>query len=270
VIFVTHVETYRIVAYTTFWIMMLIVFCISTLYVNPSNIQSSTLKQTFGFNNICIYFDFQPSLTFAAMFWVIPEAAFNLYIIFNFLTFYFLYKSSKLPRWQLIVTMISSPIQLTAISVFRLVFVEHEPDNLELHSWPFLFLQLGILLIALQNLWYYNAADLHKGHKIVNYVFVVGSLIITFIYQLNTISIFSGNPVWCSTGPDCQAGAAAAHAFDTLWFLSGSVLPVFYAFYFRSKNPALKFTITTTHGADAKDRFETIVQTTHANAMEIV
>ena len=70
-----HPETLRCIGYLNFWIMVLISMIVTRVAVDV-DMENTPLIEVFGYNNICIYWDYSPAREVAAM--IYPTVEFSL------------------------------------------------------------------------------------------------------------------------------------------------------------------------------------------------
>jgi hypothetical protein len=68
-----HPEALRLVAYGAFWAMVLFAIAMHSLFVRGVDMDDTPLVRLFGYNNICIYWDYTPSRELTALFYPLVE-----------------------------------------------------------------------------------------------------------------------------------------------------------------------------------------------------
>jgi len=121
-----HAESVRQIAYILFWMMVVFAHVFSFLFVPKDTIDHSVLKDMFGYNNICVYWDYSPSREFTAMIYPAFEYSFFLYIVFDLIHLRLSCKTEKFKaaNWLYwVVSRITFPLKLVLIALFRMIFV---------------------------------------------------------------------------------------------------------------------------------------------------
>jgi len=247
--FTMHPETFRLAGYGFFWLMVIVAIIVSKSTLAPALINDSLLVKTFGYNNICVYFDFDPARTVAAMIWPWAEYVLVIYCVSNALAFYFLFKMGKLTKNQMYVVCTVSPIQALSMVYFRMIFVEQAPEGVGAHTAGFLNLQWGLCFIAMQNHWYNRALGVTPVPKWADLGYVVGLFCLTLLKQIVAISSIQGNPIWCVNTATCPTGARAAQGIDVTWMIMAAVIPAILAYRARLSHPPLTFYVRSDKGA---------------------
>lgn len=83
-VFEIHPESLRQLAYIGFWIMAALAHVFSAVFVPEGMIEHSHLLDVFGFNNICVYWDYRPSREWIGMMYPFVEIFFLSYIVLDF------------------------------------------------------------------------------------------------------------------------------------------------------------------------------------------
>ena len=123
---VIHHESIRQMAYLAFWFMVTMAGIFTTAFVPPVLIEHSHLRKMFGYNNICVNWDYSPSRELTAMVYPLFELLFMLYIVMDFVHLRLCCKpggvegtTNALYRYARVLF----PIKLVLVVWFRLIFV---------------------------------------------------------------------------------------------------------------------------------------------------
>ena len=121
-----HAESIRLLSYLSFWFMVGCAKLFTTLFVDAETIEHSHLKDMFGYNNICVYWDYPPSRELVALIYPIFEFSFLLYVLVDFVHLRLACKSGGVPgaaQWlyRLVATFL--PFKILLICWFRMIFV---------------------------------------------------------------------------------------------------------------------------------------------------
>jgi hypothetical protein len=147
-------------------IMMAIVF--TKLFVDPEQIINSDLKAIYGFNNICVMFDYSPSREYTAMVYPLFEYSFFIYVVFDYIHLRLVCKGTS-KEYLIKIANVLLPVKLTLIAWFRMIFVYNiqQPDNkygvggMIGHTLAFFGLQLALILVAFENIMFIFATGLY-------------------------------------------------------------------------------------------------------------
>ena len=74
------VEKLRLMGYSGFWVVV-IVGILLTRFLSNIKLEESLLVQVFGYNNICVYFDYPPSTYILPLLWAFTLVLLLTYIV---------------------------------------------------------------------------------------------------------------------------------------------------------------------------------------------
>lgn len=80
-----HPEALRIISHVAFWAMVLFAICMHKLFVRGVDMDDTPLVRLFGYNNICIYWDYSPSRELTALFYPLVEFPLLAYVMLYWL-----------------------------------------------------------------------------------------------------------------------------------------------------------------------------------------
>ena len=249
-----HPETMRVAAYLGFWSMVLLAIIVTSVAVDV-DMNTTPLIETFGYNNICIYWDYSPAREIAAMFYPIVEYPLVAYVVLTFLQYKASVEKGLVPTWFYRLSMVIMSVQLVLFAWFRMIFVIEAFGDVVGHTMGFLGLQLGLVLNSLHNAIYNHIlgtsldsmAGLQwtrigtRGTRILFWCYVVLLTVVTTIKLAHTMTLFAGSPFVDTTTP---SGARFAQSMDLLWMLLAAVLPLSLAVAQRISEPGLQFEIS--------------------------
>lgn len=266
-------ETWRFYAYCLFWfvvvfaIVMNYSFSVPRIKKGPSdgkacgafarddpefgvypgegfNIQShSHLNQIFGYNNICINWDYTPSRELTSIVYPAFEYSLIVYLCLDFVASALANRRGELTPWFWTASKIIFPLNLFFCSQFRQIFVIIAYEDPQGHTAAFVGLQLALLLVALQNTGfvyitntsYHQLGGIHNTRKAA-IAYLVGDVIISlFKIVLDLKVVFTGSTFEFtkkSMGLIC-----VGQFIDYIWMFFNALIPWGLS-YFRSKNEA--------------------------------
>lgn len=260
-----QVEKIRLIAYFSFWGMCAFAVICSIVLVWPyktcvidgvdkTGKDCSDLLRIFGFNNICVNWDYQPAVQLTGMVYPIFEYSLLLYILLD----YFQIQNDMLngifpaQKAKLMKTMFW--IKVVLVAWFRMIFickVTDDPivigglsiDGVLAHTMGFWGLQWGLVLIAFENVLYltYRKQGMWSFSNETTiklaYAYLVGlaaSTAFKFIWSASIFASETGTPVFPNS---------VASVVDRVWMLLAAVLPVFFALNGMKKDPTMVITI---------------------------
>jgi hypothetical protein len=243
-----HPETLRLVTYGLFWVMVVSAVIFFNTLVTGVDLTDTPLVRMFGYNNVCIFWDYTPSRELTAMIYPFVEYPLITYIVLSFVQIHRDYIAGDLPGWFYKYCQITLPVQIVLMAWFRMIFVVQAFENVVGHTLGFLGLQVALVLVAMQNAMYWTA---HKDNLYIKRLGPKGTLIAAWTYvgaiALNTaikltlaISLFAGAPVLDLSTP---LGATVAGTADRAWLLLCAIMPVISAYIQRRLEPGLTITI---------------------------
>jgi hypothetical protein len=148
--------------------MILSAFFFTWIFVDPEQIINSDLKAMFGYNNVCVMFDYSPSREYTAMVYPLFEYSFFFYVIFDYIHRRLVCKGTP-NEYLLRMANVALPIKLTLIAWFRMIFVYNvqQPDvqygvrGIVGHTIAFFGLQLALILVAFENIMFIFATGIY-------------------------------------------------------------------------------------------------------------
>ena len=161
----------------------------------PVNMSDTPLTRTFGYNNVCIYWDYTPSRELTALIYPFVEFPLIAYAVVDYIQIYRDYKLDKeLPSWFFKLATGLLPIKILLLSWFRMVFVNEAFRSTVHHTLPFQGLQIALILVALTNSLYWTthktplyAKQLGKKwtHRLI-WVYVLCLIVVTAVSTLRS------------------------------------------------------------------------------------
>lgn len=246
------VEKYRLIAYIGFWFMCFLAMIVTKFAVAPNlgpcpktegaeptyGLHCSVLVENFGFNNICVNWDYSPSREVTALVYPVFEYTLLIYIVLNYLQIKNDFDNNKVGSGILKSANVLFWVKVVLVAWFRMIFVctvtqdpipffGTEISPVLGHTLGFFGMQFALILIAFENLLYafYTNQRIFRMSprmtKIVSVIYLSSLLIITCFKISWAMSIFATGSPW--------VGAPWPHIFDRMWMLLAAVLPVFFS-----------------------------------------
>jgi hypothetical protein len=157
----------------------------------------------FGYNNVCINWDYTPSRELTAMIYPFVEYPLIAYAVLDYIQIYRDYLDKELPSWFFKLATGALPIKILLLSWFRMIFVFDSFQNTAFHTLPFQGLQVSLVLVAVQNSLYWTT---HKSplyvkqlgqawtHRLI-WAYVACLLAVTAFKITVVTSIFANKPI---------------------------------------------------------------------------
>jgi len=261
-------EFLRMVTYAMFWLMVGCAILFHNTLVLPKgaeacqagesclfpvDMSNTPLVRMFGYNNVCINWDYTPSRELTAMIYPFVEYPLIAYAVLDYVQIYRDYQDKDLPSWFFKLATGILPIKILLLSWFRMIFVFESFRTTELHTLPFQGLQISLVLVALQNSLYWTT---HKTplyvkqlgqawtHRLI-WAYVMCLVVVTTFKITVVTSIFAGSPV-LDIHNDSSASLCAFA--DRAWMFLAAVVPFFLAAYERRIEVPLTISIRASRG----------------------
>ena len=254
VTFTVATETLRLVTYAMFWLMVGCAILFHNTLVLPKgaeaceagdasclfpvNMANTPLVRMFGYNNVCINWDYTPSRELTAMIYPFVEYPLIAYAVLDYIQIYRDYLDKELPSWFFKLATGALPIKILLLSWFRMVFVNEAFRSTVYHTLPFQGLQIALILVALTNSLYWTThktplyakeLGLKGTHRLMSLYMLC--LIVVSVFKIVVVSsIFAEAPVLDVTKPNSAAVCAFA---DRAWLVLAALIPPFLAAYER-------------------------------------
>jgi hypothetical protein len=147
------VEKLRLRGYAGFWVVVL-TGIVLTRYFSGLDMESTLLHEVFGYNNICVFFDYPPSNYVLPFLWAI-----TLVLLLMYVTAHWLHMRAEVQQGTLSVALyrtlsglkVFEAFTLIAFSTIFAVSPEGWNRTLYIHTAPFFLLQLGMVSLAMSN-----------------------------------------------------------------------------------------------------------------------
>lgn len=172
------------------------------------------------------------------------EYSFLLYIVLEHINMSVAFAKNQVPLWMHRTSKVLLPIKIVLVAWFRMIFINLVSVNMLAHSFGFLGLQVGLCLVALENVLFLNATQVsyewlggRRNTKIASWTYLIVASVTTFFkmffttYNILTRTRFPG------------VTPALTKAIDHFWMLLIAVMPIWFARIHIKKEPALSFTV---------------------------
>jgi hypothetical protein len=236
------VEKLRLRAYASFLVVVLVGILLTNLFANI-DLNDSLLMQVFGFNNICVYFDYPPSTYVLPFLWAI-----TLVLMLQYMVAHWLQMSAQVEQGTLnrklyrILTRMKLFEAFTVVSFSTIFAVSPEGWNhtLFIHTVPFFLLQIGLVSQAISNTLhgtksgYWRRLGLPAWFNRAAITYCILFSIIVFFKILSATNAMAGSPWWHQT----DLLKRVAQDFDRMFFFLAVVVPMVkmaYLAYYRSE-----------------------------------
>ena len=179
------VEKLRLRGYLGFWIVV-ISGIVMTRFFSGVDLENSLLVQVFGYNNICVYFDYPPSNYLLPALWAITMVMLLMYIGADWLHMRSEVQQGGLSRSLYRTLSSMQAFEATTLMLFSLIFAvspEGHDHTLYIHTAPFFLLQLGMVSLAMSNTLYGIKSGYWKRLKMPPW-FTKGALVYCAVFAV--------------------------------------------------------------------------------------
>lgn len=228
-------EIFRIIAYVAFWIMVGISSILTLIFVPHETIEHSPIVQTFGYNTLCILFDYPPGNYVATVIYSFVGLSLDVYIFLIWIRTVKAYQQKIVTYKFMLFATIASVFELFLLSAFPLVFVIPPYKSMIGHTIPFMGFELFLVLNAMHNLLFYRKVLIFPPMLLnAGFVYVITFILATLLKIGVQTSVLFVLPV--------DIPIAFMKWLDRFWFLLASIIPLCLAIYFRKKVYPIKWT----------------------------
>lgn len=194
------------------------------------------LVEVFGYNNICVYFDYPPANYVLPVLW-----AFTLVFLLAYLAAQWLHMRSDMAQgliskrvYRGITAMnVFEAFTLIAFSTIFAVSPEGWDRTLYIHTAPFFLLQFGMVSLAISNTWYgiksgyWKRLDFPKWFNKAAWLYCgVFAAVVLFKVPYG-VNAMAGSPFWVNT----EGLKSVAGFVDTLFLVCAAAVPMLKAGY---------------------------------------
>lgn len=241
--FSVNPDTVRIIAYNNLAVMIVVAITITQVFVAPKiDLSQSPLVSTFGYNNICVNWDYEPAMSSIAALYILVEIPILCYVFLDWLRMRKFFEIGKITHKEIITLSIACATEALMFALFRMIFVLKAFEDVGGHTVPFLGLQVAIVINAIVNLYFYKRIGVLEGKKyILGILYVMALVVVTAVKIVVDSAELSGYPMVDVTQESAKKFAMST---DVIWMVLGAVIPFFLASHFRKNTPFLTFVVT--------------------------
>jgi len=248
--FTVTIERVRLLAYSGFWLIVLLGIAITEATKGwypggaPADLQDSLLTHVFGYNNICVYFDYEPANFILPAVWAFVLPGLLLYCGAEWAHAYGRWEDGNLTKGQYQMLRVSYILAGVTLIIFSNIFAV-SPTGLNptiwIHTIPFWCLQFGMVILALANVlhgtWapsgrqsYWAEVGAPSWFATAAWVYVAVFLAIVLFKIPAAFNAMLGQPWWTQT----PGFMTLAGVMDRGFLICAAVIPMGKAYYFLS------------------------------------
>jgi len=234
-------ENLRIVVYLFFIGIGLVGFLVTRIFSDHA-IHHNTLKDLWGYNNVCVFFDHAPATYVLPTLYAINLLFISMYFFSSWYRCQGEYQAKKISKPGFIGYSIITLYEFLSFCFFATIFAVSPDENLILHSVPFINLIIALSTLASKNYWYHQKTmDLSPGEKTLGRTYVSIHICVSLVYVFILINGFFGDLFYCTL---CHE--TLHQIINRTWLVTALFLPIAIAFYLRNKEKNILLTIETT------------------------
>jgi hypothetical protein len=230
------VEKIRLLGYAGFWVVVLAGYLI-TMAFGHIDLHNTLLTQVFGYNNLCVFFDFPPATFVLPFLWAITLVFLLGYILAHWLQMRTEARNRALSRriYRLLSGMkLFEAFTFVAFSTIFAVQPEAWDHTLYIHTAPFFLLQIGLVSLAFSNTLhglksgYWKRLALPAWFEPAAKCYVIVFALVVCFKIPAAINAMAGSLWW----PQTETFKSVAHGFDLLFLVCAAIIPLVKAAYF--------------------------------------
>jgi len=228
-----HVETLRIFTYVAFWIMCGLAVFLTRMFVDV-DLNHSALIDLMGYNNICVYWDYEPSRSIVALYYPIVEVGLILYCAGHYIRCYLAHLEGQISTSHLYWQTFLSILAVWTGLWFRMIFVEGVLVSPHAHIAGFLSLQACLAFTEISNFAYLRCT--HEWALADTWfatLWFAAEMVVVGVKFALGVGLTVGKPL---LDGHTESGAAAGKAVDTLWMIMNALCPLIFAILWRRSN----------------------------------
>jgi hypothetical protein len=200
----------------------------------PVNLDHSALVDLMGYNNICVYWDYEPARSIIALYYPIVECGLILYCGGHFIRSFLAYREGQISQCHLYAQVVLSILAVWTGLWFRMIFVEDVTINPHAHIAGFLCLQLCLGFVEISNFSYLRCThEWPLADTWFAIIWFIAEMIIVGVKFIIGLFLTIGDPLLDGNTP---SGASAGRAIDTTWMIMNAVCPLIFAILWRRSN----------------------------------
>lgn len=230
------VETLQLVSYVSFWVVVLTGIILTRVFGNI-DLNNTLLTRVFGYNNICVYFDYPPASYVLPLVWAITLVFLLCYVAAHWLQMRAEVQDGRLDRslYRLLSGLkLFEAFTMVAFSTIFAVQPEAWNHTLYIHTVPFFLLQIGLVSLAGSNTLHGIASGYWRRLGLPTWFepaakayVVIFALVVCFKIPV-AINAMAGSPWW----PQTATFVRVAQSVDLLFLLCAAIIPMAKAAYF--------------------------------------
>ena len=224
-------EDFRIAAYLFLWLSCALGLYITSAYGDPSVFQDNAIKSIWGYNNLCVVFDYPPATYILPTLWGFNLLLFIAYVLSNWVRTRLHFIANPKIKTFYKFSSIVALIEIAGFCYASTIFAVSPEDKLILHSFPFATMVTVLSMVAFRNgLYYFYQTGLSSAEIRLAQIYLTFHLIISILYVGSLINGLFGDPFYNSIQNIAYNGIVGR-----VWFITGMIFPIYFGFKFRKR-----------------------------------
>ncbi len=229
------VERLRLMGYGGFWVVVVTGIILTRLF-SGQNLETGVLMDVFGYNNICVYFDYAPSTFILPGLWAVTLALLLLYIATHWLQMRAEMRAGSLSVGLYRTLSGFKLFEAIVLALFSTIFAVTPTGwnhTLYIHTAPFFLLQIGMVSLAMSNTLhgiksgYWDRLELPDWFAKAAIVYcVIFAMIVAFKIPVAT-NAMTGQRFWAQT----DTLISIASIVDKAFLVCAAIIPMMKAGY---------------------------------------
>ena len=232
---ITHLiikpEAFRIWFYILFFVYSFLAYIITTNSVSI-DYSNNIILDTFGSNNICLYYDYPPFNYFGTSLWFFVYLPLFIYLIFDLFRIYDSYIDKQIKKRFVTMYCFVTLFEILSGIFFFQITATSPFENITIHSIPYVFFSISFFTLALKRFFYFKEIGLFKTYKIESKLFKFGQFI--YVFSLGFSAVFRlltavpnafGAKLWTIDGLEWTNGVSSFNA--ALLIFMATIYPFF-------------------------------------------
>ena len=229
------VEKLRLMGYAGFWVVVLVGMVLTKAFANI-DLNETLLVEVFGYNNICVYFDFPPATYVLPFLWAVTLVLLLLYVAAHWLQMSAQVQQGTLSRKLYGLLSCLKLFEAFTLVSFSTIFAVNPmgwDHTLFIHTAPFLLLQVGLVSLAMSNTlhginsgyWHWLGLSAWFDRAAIVHCILLG-IVVCFKIPA-AIHAMAGSPWWIQT----DTFESVARFFDLMFLFLAAIVPMAKAAY---------------------------------------
>jgi hypothetical protein len=224
------VEVMRIIGYSMFWVVVIVGYLLTT-QVAKIDLDDTLLTKVFGYNNICVFFDYPPATFVLPLVWGLCLVAMLGYVLTHHMQIRAECVMGHVSPNMYIVLTAFKTFEAFALIAFSTIFAV-SPDGwnstLYIHTAPFFLLQIGLVSMGMSNTLhgvksgYWRRLNMPEYFESAAVTYVVVFAIVVALKIPITINAL-GHDLWFHRTP---AHIEFAHTIDRAFLFLAAIVPM--------------------------------------------